>query len=145
LDNPQTRENKAVDNSGCEQGNDRLSDGAKVVSLPIRLLPRIDNPKRPRDPNLLARSVVEDLIGEKWDGTPLERPPVRRFTRLTNAFSKKIENHVASVALYMLAYNFHRKHLTLGTTPAVKAGIADHVWSVEEIVGLLERREQQAA
>src|SRR5260370_18075328 len=65
----------------------------------------------------------------------------RRFTRLTNAFSKKIENHIASVALYMMYYNFGRKHQTLGTSPAVKAGLADHIWSVEEIIGLLEESE----
>jgi hypothetical protein len=49
------------------------------------------------------------------------------------------------IALYMMHYNFGRKHLTLGTTPAVKAGIADHIWSVEEIVGLLEQQEEKAA
>jgi hypothetical protein len=70
------------------------------------------------------------------------RMTMRRFTRLTNAFSKKIENHSAAVALYMMYYNFGRKHLTLGTTPAVKAGLTDHIWSVEEIVGLLETMER---
>jgi hypothetical protein len=55
------------------------------------------------------------------------RMSMRRFTRLTNGFSKKLENHAASVALDMMAYNFQRKHMTLGTTPAVKAGIADHI------------------
>lgn len=73
------------------------------------------------------------------------RMSMRRFTRLTNAFSKKLENHAASVALYMMHYNFGRKHMTLGTTPAVKAGIADHIWSVEEIIGLLEKREKSVA
>jgi IS1 family transposase len=73
------------------------------------------------------------------------RMNMRRFTRLTNAFSKKVENHAASIALYMMHYNFGRKHMTLGTTPAVKAGIADHIWSIEEIIGLLEAREQKAA
>jgi IS1 family transposase len=72
------------------------------------------------------------------------RMSMRRFTRLTNAFSKKIENHSAAVALYMMYYNFGRKHMTLGTTPAVKAGIADHLWSVEEIVGLLEKSEPRS-
>ena len=55
------------------------------------------------------------------------RMSMRRFTRLTNGFSKKLENHATSVALDMMAYNFQRKHMTLGTTPAVKAGIADHI------------------
>ncbi len=73
------------------------------------------------------------------------RMSMRRFTRLTNAFSKKLENHSASVALYMMHYNFGRKHMTLGTTPAVKAGIADHIWTVEEIIGLLEKREKAVA
>jgi IS1 family transposase len=72
------------------------------------------------------------------------RMSMRRFTRLTNAFSKKIANHSASVALYMMYYNFGRKHTTLGTTPAVKAGLTDHIWSVEEIVGLLEEIEPKS-
>ncbi len=72
------------------------------------------------------------------------RMSMRRFTRLTNGFSKKLENHGASVALYMMWYNFGRKHMTLGTMPAVKAGIADHIWSVEEIIGLLEAREPKS-
>jgi IS1 family transposase len=73
------------------------------------------------------------------------RMSLRRFTRLTNGFSKKLENHAAHIAIYFTWYNFGRKHLTLGTTPAVKTGIADHVWSIEEIIGLLEAREQKAA
>jgi IS1 family transposase len=65
------------------------------------------------------------------------RMSMRRFTRLTNGFSKKIENHAAAVALYFMYYNFGRKHQTLGMSPAMAAGISNHVWSVEEIVGLL--------
>jgi IS1 family transposase len=72
------------------------------------------------------------------------RMSMRRFTRLTNGFSKKLENHSASVALYMMFYNFGRKHTTLGTTPAVKAGLTNHIWSVEEIVGLLESVEPKS-
>lgn len=64
----------------------------------------------------------------------------RRFTRLTNAHSKKIENHEASVALHMMYYNFARKHMTLSKTPAMAAGIADHVWSIDEIVNLLGKK-----
>ena len=66
------------------------------------------------------------------------RMSMRRFTRLTNAFSKKLENHAATVALYFMYYNFARVHQTLRVTPAMEAGIADHVWSIEEIVGLLD-------
>jgi IS1 family transposase len=65
------------------------------------------------------------------------RMSMRRFTRLTQAFSKKIESHAAAVALYFTWYNFGRVHQTLKTTPAVKAGVADHVWSIDEIVALM--------
>jgi len=61
----------------------------------------------------------------------------RTFIRLTNAVSKKIENHAAMVSLYLMYYNFGRVHQTLRVTPAMEAGLSDHVWSVEEIVGLL--------
>jgi IS1 family transposase len=66
------------------------------------------------------------------------RMSMRRFTRLTNAFSKKLENHAAMVSLYFMYYNFGRVHQTLRVTPAMEAGIADHVWSIEEIVALLD-------
>jgi hypothetical protein len=65
------------------------------------------------------------------------RMSMRRFTRLTNAFSKKVENHAAAISLYFMWYNFGRVHQTLRVTPAMEAGVANHVWSVEEIVGLL--------
>ena len=65
---------------------------------------------------------------------------MRRFTRLTNAFSKKLENRIYALALYFMHYNFARTHKTLANpyprTPAMAAGISDHVWSVEEIVNL---------
>lgn len=66
------------------------------------------------------------------------RMGMRRFTRLTNAFSKKLQNHAAAIALYFMFYNFARVHQTLRVTPAMEAGIADHVWSLEEIVALLD-------
>lgn len=66
------------------------------------------------------------------------RMNMRRFTRLTNAFSKKIENHEAAVALHFMNYNFARIHQTLRVTPAMEAGVSDHVWSLEEIVALLK-------
>jgi hypothetical protein len=65
------------------------------------------------------------------------RMSMRRSTRLTNAFSNKLENHAAMMALYFMFYNFGRVHQTIRVTPAIEAGIADHVWSIEEIVGLL--------
>lgn len=66
------------------------------------------------------------------------RMGMRRFTRLTNAFSKKIENLAHAVSLHFMYYNFARVHQTLKQTPAMAAGIADHVWTIEEIVGLLD-------
>jgi IS1 family transposase len=66
------------------------------------------------------------------------RMSMRRFTRLTNAFSKKVENLEAAVALHFMHYNFGRIHQTLRVTPAMEAGIANHVWTTEEIVGLLD-------
>ncbi|MGQ0633679.1 MAG: IS1 family transposase [Planctomycetaceae bacterium] len=69
------------------------------------------------------------------------RMQMRRFTRLTNAHSKKIENHVHAIALYFTFYNFCRYHETIRCTPAMKAGVTDHKWSVEEIVALLDNRE----
>jgi hypothetical protein len=69
---------------------------------------------------------------------------MRRFTRLTNAFSKKVENHAAAVGLYLMWYNFGRVHRALKTTRAVKAGIADHVWSADEVIGLLKAVEPKA-
>jgi IS1 family transposase len=65
------------------------------------------------------------------------RMSMRRFTRLTNAFSKKVENHAAAVALHFMHYNFARIHQTLRVTPAMAAGVTDHVWEIGEIVDLL--------
>lgn len=65
------------------------------------------------------------------------RMSIRRFTRLTNAFSKKIENHAAAVALWFMYYNFCRVHQTLRVTPAIEAGISDHLWTVEELCAML--------
>ena len=69
----------------------------------------------------------------------------RRFTRLTNAFSKKVENHAHAVALTMMHYNFCRVHKTLRVTPAMEAGLTDHVWSFSEVVALLDHTEAKAA
>ena len=66
---------------------------------------------------------------------------MRRFTRLTNGFSNKIENHIASVALHTLHYNFVRIHQTLRMTPAMAAGVSNRVWEIADIVALLEADE----
>ena len=69
------------------------------------------------------------------------RMGMRRFTRLTNGFSKKIQNHAHAIALYFMHYNFVRIHKTLRVTPAMAAGITDKLWSLEDIIALLERKE----
>ena len=65
------------------------------------------------------------------------RMSMRRFTRLTNAFSKKVENHIASIAIHYMHYNYVRIHQTLRVTPAMQAGVTDHLWSIAEVVTLL--------
>ena len=67
------------------------------------------------------------------------RMSMRRFTRLTNGFSKKVENHEHSIAIHYMYYNFCRIHQTLRVTPAMEAGIADHAWDLAEVVALLTR------
>lgn len=68
------------------------------------------------------------------------RMNMRRFTRLTNAFSRKLENLRAAVALHFMYYNFVRIHQTLGVTPAVKAGIVNRKWEIQDILGLLNSK-----
>lgn len=82
------------------------------------------------DPNHVSTSYVERQ-------NLTMRMSMRRFTRLTNGFSKKVENHAHAIAIHFMYYNFGRIHKTLKTTPAIKAGVTDHVWSLGEIVGLL--------
>ena len=72
------------------------------------------------------------------------RMSMRRFTRLTNGFSKKVENHAHAVALHFMYYNFGRIHKTLRVTPAMQAGVSDHVWSLEEIAALASEPEAKA-
>lgn len=71
------------------------------------------------------------------------RMSCRRFTRLTNAFSKKVENHAHAVALHFMHYNFGRIHKSLRVTPAMQAGVSDHVWSLEEIAALVPEPESK--
>jgi hypothetical protein len=75
------------------------------------------------------------LLGSEEERQKLSmRMGMRRFTRLTNTISKKIENHEAAIALHYMHYNFARIHQTLRVTPAMEAGITNHVWTLEEIV-----------
>ena len=72
------------------------------------------------------------------------RMGMRRFTRLTNGFSKKFENQAHQVALYFFHYNFCRVHTTLGVTPAMEAGLTDHVWTLAELCSLLPEKKPNA-
>ncbi len=65
---------------------------------------------------------------------------MRRFTRLTNAFSKKFENHMHMVALYTVWYNFIRIHKSLRVTPSMEAGLSDTVWDMEDLVRIMDER-----
>ena len=82
------------------------------------------------DPDAISTSIIER-------SNLTIRMSMRRFTRLTNGHSKKIENHGHAFALFVMHYNFCRKHMTLGTSPAVQAGLADHVWTLDELNGLI--------
>jgi hypothetical protein len=74
---------------------------------------------------------------EPWRQNLTMRMGIRRFTRLTNGFSKKIENHIHALSLHFMHYNFARIHKSLRVTPAMAAGVSDHVWSLEEIAALV--------
>jgi IS1 family transposase len=110
-------------------GNDRESEArySPAECIGCRSVAITGNPK-PKD---ISTSFVERQ-------NLTMRMQMRRFTRLTNGFSKKIENHIHAIALHYMHYNFCRIHQTLRVTPAMEAGIADHVWTIEEIVGLLD-------
>jgi hypothetical protein len=99
-------------------GHHRYSPG-EVVSIEYR---RVAG-----DPREISTSFIERQ-------NLTIRMQQRRFTRLTNAFSKKFEHHVAAFALYAAWYNFCRVHQTLRITPAMQLGVTDHVWSIGELI-----------
>jgi len=86
------------------------------------------------DPKHISTSYVER---QNWS----VRTAMRRYTRLSNGFSRKIENHAAAVALNYFAYNFIKIHRTLRVSPAMAAGVTDHLWNTSELVSLLEAEE----
>jgi IS1 family transposase len=117
---------------GVEQSKDesptaRRYSPHKVTAIEVRIVNGDPNP------DYISTSYVER-------NNLTMRMSMRRFTRLTNAFSKKVENHAAMVSLHFLHYNFVRVHSSLGKnrTPAMAAGVADHVWTVQEIAALLD-------
>jgi len=109
-----------------------------------------ESPEGPRrySPPICIGSKVEVITGNpkpKYISTSYAerqnltmRMSMRRFTRLTNAFSKKVENLAHAVSLHFMYYNFARIHRTLRVTPAMEAGVSDHVWTLEEIVAVIE-------
>ncbi len=110
---------------GSDRGDEARYSPADYMSC--RTIPMSGNPK--------TKDISTSFV-ERRNLTI--RMQMRRFTRLTNAFSKKIDNLGYAIALYFMHYNFCRVHQTLRVTPAMEAGIADHIWSIEEIVGLLD-------
>lgn len=91
---------------------------------------------------VIGRPIKEDISTSYVERSNLTmRMGMRRFTRLTNGFSKKVANHRAAVAIHFMHYNFCRVHKTLRVTPAMESGLANHVWELAELVGLLEARE----
>ena len=112
---------------GAERAGEARYSPAKCIGA--ERIPIVGNPDR--------RHISTSFV-ERQNLTM--RMGMRRFTRLTNGFSKKIENLEAAVALHFMHYNFCRIHQTLRITPAMAAGVADHVWEIAEIVGLLESK-----
>ncbi len=106
--------------------NDTRYSPAKCIGCDMKVVS--GNP----DPKHVSTSYVERQ-------NLTMRMQMRRFTRLTNGFSKKADNHRHSVALHYMFYNFCRIHQTLRCTPAMEAGLTDHVWSLEELCALLPK------
>jgi IS1 family transposase len=116
-------------------GNDRSNKPERRYSPAVCLDAVPNRVSGDPDPAHISTSYVERL-------NLTMRMSMRRYTRLTNAFSKKVENLTAAVSLHFFHYNFCRVHQTLGTTPAVAAGVSDHTWTLDELVGLLEEAEE---
>ena len=110
---------------GSPAENEKRYSPARIIGVQAATITGDPNPKH------ISTSYIERQ-------NLTMRMSMRRFTRLTNGFSKKIENHIAAIAIHYLHYNFCRIHQTLRVTPAMEAGISDHVWSVSELVGLLD-------
>lgn len=108
-------------------GSDRESEVhySPAECISCRTIPMSGNPK--------AEHISTSFV-ERQNLTM--RMQMRRFTRLTNAFSKKIANHGHAIALDFMHYNFCRVHQTLRVTPAMEAGITDHIWKIEELLTL---------
>jgi IS1 family transposase len=110
---------------GSDPEGDKRYSPSECIDTETRIIKRNPEPKQ------ISTSFVERQ-------NLTMRMNMRRFTRLTNGFSKKVDNLKHAVALHFMYYNFARVHKTLGVTPAMAAGIADHVWTIEEMVNVLQ-------
>jgi IS1 family transposase len=117
---------------GADPQGERRYSPAKCIGAQKRRI--TGNP----DPNHVSTSFAERQ-------NLTMRMHMRRFTRLTNAFSKKLENHAHSVALHQMFYNFARIHQTLRVTPAMAAGVTDKLWEISDIVKVIEAWEAEQA
>jgi hypothetical protein len=134
--------------STCEPSITRLKD-APSTSRHCRGSTEATPEEYRYSPGKIISSSVEVIKGRPDSGhistSYVERQnltvrmSMRRFRRLTNAFSKKVENNIHAVALHFMHYNFCNLHKTLRVTPAMEAGIATHVWGIKEIIDLLDR------
>jgi IS1 family transposase len=113
-------------------------EAEKRYSPPICLGAQKSEIRGTPDPEHISTSYVERQNLSMRMG-------MRRFTRLTNAFSKKLENHMHALSIYFMHYNFVRIHQTLRVTPAMEAGVTDRLWSLEDIVGIVDEWEVNQA
>ena len=114
---------------GSDPDAEKRYSPAKCLGCDVKTVTGQPNPK------LISTSYVERQ-------NLTMRMSMRRFTRLTNAFSKKVEMHAHSVALHFMHYNFVKVHQSLRITPAMAAGVTDRLWEIEDLVGLLEAVEK---
>ena len=117
---------------GADPNPEKRYSPAKILSSTMEVIQ--GNP----DPKHISTSYVERL---NWS----LRTSVRRYTRLSNGFSRKLRNHEAAVSLNYFAYNFVRIHRTLRTSPAMAAGVTTRLWDVSDIVALLEAAESKTS
>ena len=112
-------------------------DGAERRYSPSTCVGAVKHPikGRPDDDHISTSYVERQNLNMRMG--------MRRFTRLTNAFSKKVENHCHALALYFLFYNFVRMHKSLRMSPAMVAGVSDRLWSIEDIARLVEQFEER--
>ncbi len=117
---------------GADAESERRYSPVVCQSCTVREIQGDPNPKR------ISTSYIERQ-------NLTMRMSMRRYTRLTNGFSKKLENHAAATAIHFMYYNFARIHRTIRMSPAMAAGVTETLWSIRDIVGLLEEHEARAA